>query len=60
MSRHLDDGDKRRLQASVLRDYLRWVDSVCEGCENKVEFTPEEIVAKVIDITVDHLDKLDD
>lgn len=60
MSRHFDDGDKLRLRISVLRDYLQWVDSVCEECENKVEFTPEEIVAKIIDITVDHLDKLDD
>ena len=53
----LTDQDKRRLRRDVLAEYSAWVDSVCEECENKVEFTPEEIVAKIVDITVGHLDK---
>ena len=56
----LTDQDKRRLRRDVLAEYSAWVDSVCEECENKVEFTTEEIVAKIVDITVDNLDKLDD
>lgn len=56
----LTDQDKRRLRRDVLAEYAAWVDSVCEECENKVEFTPEEIVAKVVDLTFEHWDKLND
>jgi hypothetical protein len=34
----------------ILKHYLRWIDQVSEDLEDKTNFTPEEIVYKIIDL----------
>lgn len=47
------DMDKHR--AEVYARYMKWVDEVSEDLEDKTHFTPEEIVSKVLEISLDLL-----
>lgn len=38
----------------ILRQYLAWVDEVCDNCEDKERFEPEEIVMKVLSLAEEY------
>lgn len=46
----------KNLHQEVLAEYLEWVNQVTEDCDWKTEFTPEEIVSKVVDIVLNKLE----
>ena len=39
----------------ILQQYLTWVDQVCDACEDKEYFHPEEIVMKVLSLAEEYL-----
>lgn len=44
------------LKQQVLKEYLEYVDYICEELEWKTTFTPEDIVSKVVDIVLAQLE----
>ena len=48
--------DLEELKSHVLEEYLVWVDDICDACEDKTRFEPDEIVYKVVDIVMEKLD----
>jgi hypothetical protein len=40
----------------ILKLYLQWVDQVCDDCEDKEYFYPEEIVMKVLSLAEEYFE----
>lgn len=47
--------DIPEFKSEVYKEYMQWVDEVSDDLEDKFEFSPDEIVSKVVDIIMKKL-----
>lgn len=47
--------DVKEFKSEVYKEYMQWVDEVSDDLEDKFEFSPDEIVSKVVDIIMKKL-----
>lgn len=47
--------DIPEFKSEVYKEYMKWVDEVSDDLEDKFEFSPDEIVSKVVDIIMEKL-----